>query len=275
MNGFGSEGRAFLGERMSIGEIHLILRCDDQALRDAVTLARRLRAHLTALMLEAQPEVTDYPDAARSAIRERLAEGRRALMERTDREQVDFSAQNVSVPLDGSIDEILSRCRLSDLVVIPQAAPHDDFHQELIRGLVFDSAAPILIVPCNVVERQFERAVIAWDGRSVTAHAVQSALPLLELAQAIGIVSVVREGEAVHDASDLSRHLGRHGIRAVGRAISMERSVATTLLRYVADQGIDWVVMGGFGHGRIHELIHGSPTIDMLRASTVPILMHR
>ncbi|MCC6736230.1 MAG: universal stress protein [Bauldia sp.] len=260
---------------MSIGEIHLILRRDDQALRDAVTLARRLHAHLTALLLEAQPEVTDYPDAARAAIRERLAEGRRAVMERTNSQQVDFSMQNVSVPLDGSIEEILSRCRLSDLVVISQAAPYDNFHQELIRGLVFDSAAPILVVPCTVVERQFERAVIAWDGRSVTAHAVQSALPLLELAQTIGIVSVVREGEAAHDVSDLARHLGRHGIRAVGHALSMERSVAATLLRYVADEGIDWVAMGGFGHGRLHEIIHGSPTIDMLRGSTVPVLMHR
>lgn len=260
---------------MSTGEINLILRGHDQAVGDAVTLARRLHARLTSLVLEVPPEVTDYPELARAAIRARLAEGRRALAERANGAQVEFSALDVSVPDDGSIDEVLSRCRLADLVVVSQAAACDTFHQELIRKLVFNSAAPVLVVPSRLVERRFERALIAWDGLPITAHAVQSALPLLELAQTICIVSVVRAEATAPDVSYLTQYLGRHGIRAVAHAIHVEGSVAATLLRYVADEGIDWVAMGAFGHGWLHQVIHGSPTIDMLRNSNVPVLMHR
>lgn len=266
--------RAIHGEDMSIGEVHLILRCEDQALVDAVALAGRLDAHLTAVMLEVQPDVTDYPEVARAAIRQRLADGRRALTERAERAGVKLSAHDVSVPADGSVDELLVRCRLSDLIVVPQAAAGDPFQQEVIRRLVFDSAAPVLVVPARIVERRFERAVIAWDGRSVTAHAVQSALPLLQLAQTIRIVSVVREGDAAPDSSDLAQYLARHGIDSVGHALAVAGSTAATLLRYVADERIDWVAMGGFGHSRLHEVIFGSPTIDMLRSSRVPVLMH-
>ena len=38
-------------------------------------------------------------------------------------------------------------------------------------------------------------------------------------------------------------------------------------------QGVDMVVLGGYGHARLRELVLGGVTRDMLRVMTVPLFM--
>jgi nucleotide-binding universal stress UspA family protein len=45
------------------------------------------------------------------------------------------------------------------------------------------------------------------------------------------------------------------------------------LLSRVADEGTDMLVMGGYGHSRIREVIMGGVTHHILRHMTVPVLM--
>jgi nucleotide-binding universal stress UspA family protein len=48
-----------------------------------------------------------------------------------------------------------------------------------------------------------------------------------------------------------------------------------TLNAYQAAQGIDLLVMGAYGHSRIHQLLIGSTTTTMLRTASVPLLIVR
>jgi nucleotide-binding universal stress UspA family protein len=45
------------------------------------------------------------------------------------------------------------------------------------------------------------------------------------------------------------------------------------LLSIAADESLDLLVMGGYGHSRLQETLLGGVTRDMLRAMTVPVLM--
>jgi nucleotide-binding universal stress UspA family protein len=45
------------------------------------------------------------------------------------------------------------------------------------------------------------------------------------------------------------------------------------MLSRASDTGADLVVMGGYGHSRLRELVLGGATRSMLEAMTVPVLM--
>ena len=49
--------------------------------------------------------------------------------------------------------------------------------------------------------------------------------------------------------------------------------IQPTILSVAADQSLDLLVMGGYGHSRLQERILGGVTHEMLRCMTVPTLM--
>ncbi|MCW5714488.1 MAG: universal stress protein [Bauldia sp.] len=258
---------------MPVRNVHVIVGEEDQPARAAVYLAARFGAHLTALSIEEQPELTHYMDEARAVVRRRVAGDRARFVALAEAGGVGFSVADLAVPVDGNLNEILQRGRLSDLVVVGRAAAGDEFHSELIRRLLLDSAAPVLVVPTG--DSRFERAAIAWDGRSVAAQAIHSAVPFLKLATMVTIVSVVpRGGEPEPDTEELTSYLAHHGILAGHRTVAGGGSVADALLGFVRSERIDWITMGAFGRSRLNELLFGSPTREMLKETTVPLLMH-
>jgi nucleotide-binding universal stress UspA family protein len=55
--------------------------------------------------------------------------------------------------------------------------------------------------------------------------------------------------------------------------ITADVGVAAALLNYAADNEIDLIVMGGYGHSRMREFILGGTTRTMLRSMTAATLM--
>ena len=45
------------------------------------------------------------------------------------------------------------------------------------------------------------------------------------------------------------------------------------ILSAAADEGLDLLVMGGYGHSRLQEVVLGGVTRDMFRCMTLPTLM--
>jgi len=53
----------------------------------------------------------------------------------------------------------------------------------------------------------------------------------------------------------------------------MSGDVGETLLSYAADAGADLLVMGGYGHSRLREIVLGGTTRTIMQSMTVPIFM--
>jgi nucleotide-binding universal stress UspA family protein len=49
--------------------------------------------------------------------------------------------------------------------------------------------------------------------------------------------------------------------------------VANAILSHVAHESATLIVMGGYGHARLREMILGGVTRDMLKSMTVPVFM--
>ena len=74
--------------------------------------------------------------------------------------------------------------------------------------------------------------------------------------------------------ADIARHLARHQVKVtVDRVMTDQVSVADAILAYVADNGIDMIVMGAYGRSRLREIVLGGVTHELLQHMPVPLLM--
>ena len=144
------------------------------------------------------------------------------------------------------------------------------------EALFLESGRPVLLVPCvGEIATVGTRVLVAWDGSREAARAVNDALPFLETAVSVGVVTFERSAdEAVADPAVVVSHLAQHGVRARGKVRALNgRSVAEALLDCAAEGGCDLLVMGGYGHSRLYEIVTGGTTRTMLRMMNVPVLL--
>ena len=145
--------------------------------------------------------------------------------------------------------------------------------------VVMAAGRPVLIVPyMGTHERTGKRVVIAWNASREAARAVNDSLPLLETADEVHVLVLDVDASNVENAplpgADICLHLARHGIDAQAHHVqATEIDVANLLLSQVADMDGDLLVMGGYGHSRLREIMLGGATRDVLAQMTVPVLM--
>jgi len=110
-----------------------------------------------------------------------------------------------------------------------------------------------------------------------SARALAESLPYLRQASKVGILVI--EGESKTEAdplkgNDAVLHLRHHGINAVKyRAIAEEDEIADALIAECRTLNANLLVMGSYGHSRLHELLPGSTTDRVLHRSPFPLLI--
>jgi nucleotide-binding universal stress UspA family protein len=143
----------------------------------------------------------------------------------------------------------------------------------LAETLILLSGRPVLILPDGHPGR-LDRVVVAWDGSPPAARAMNDALPLLRAARFVEVLTI-GGGARVDDHvpwSEAVRHLVRHGVRAEGAAVEPgDLSTADALEKHLEAEATELVVMGGFGHSRIREIVLGGVTEHMLSHSSAAI----
>jgi nucleotide-binding universal stress UspA family protein len=103
-------------------------------------------------------------------------------------------------------------------------------------------------------------------------------VPLLAGAERVTVLTINAEatpdGHGEEPGADIALHLARHGLQVTVRRIAgAEISAGDMLLNEATDLGADLIVMGGYGHSRLRELVLGGATRTLLGQMTVPVLM--
>jgi nucleotide-binding universal stress UspA family protein len=171
--------------------------------------------------------------------------------------------------------EVSRLARCFDAAVLQQPEPTGADTSGTIEAVLFGSGRPVLIVPYIHVPPQLRTALIAWDGGRPAARAVGDALPLLTMADRVEIVTVGNaSGNELLSCEGMVRHLARHGIEAETERLGRgDIGIANTLLSHAADVDADLIVMGGYGHSRLREIVLGGTTRTIFQTMTVPVLM--
>ena len=171
-------------------------------------------------------------------------------------------------------DRLVEYARLRDLTIVPVPDSYDQWHAEAI---IFGSGRPTLVLPESAPSRAlaFDTIVVAWDFTRAAARAVADAMPILERANKVRIVTVTNEKlfDSKRSSEELAKNLSRHDVDViVYRVDAAGRSIGNVLKREVADCSADLLVMGAYGHSRFSEFILGGATKSLLSKPPLPIL---
>jgi nucleotide-binding universal stress UspA family protein len=168
----------------------------------------------------------------------------------------------------------------ADLLVLGQHDPSD----AEAAGVPFDfaetvmatSGKPALILPyAETPAAVGQTIVIAWKPTREAARAVSSAVPLLQRARRVHVLSWGKEEEDVTGARlDLDGYLKLRGVEPTWHREGDEPEfMGDLLLSRAFDLDADLLVMGCYGHSRAREWVLGGTSRTVLQSMTLPVLM--
>jgi nucleotide-binding universal stress UspA family protein len=162
--------------------------------------------------------------------------------------------------------------RFSDLVVFGPMTTADGpdlgdaFAETLTR-----TERPVLLA--SHAPKDFPGKVfVAWDGSATAARAVVGAVPLLRKAREVVLLSCHRLQKT--QSKNVIDYLALHGVSCREETVdTSHRSVGEALLDGATKGGAGLLVMGGFGHSQMGEVIFGGVTQHVRWHATIPVLM--
>jgi len=270
---------------------------DATVLKAAIAAARPFNAHVVALFVRPDSRlsvpymggapmsptvVQDIVDAIEKLAREAEARARATLIgiaKAEDLKVVDHPAKAdaVTCSFEAIIGlyppRIAEAASLSDLVVFGPLSKDDgpDIAESFLEALT-TTQRPVLISP-EAMLRAPRRIVIGWDGGNAAAHSVCAAIPFLERADSVEILSVQHEGHHVRFKA-LEFYLALHGVKATHRTVDKgTKSTGQALLEAATKDGADLLVMGGYGHNYWRETLFGGVTAFVRWHANIPVLL--
>ena len=170
---------------------------------------------------------------------------------------------------------LAARARTADLTVLGRAADGEAVTLDLLEAVLLDSGRPLLIAPTQPPEHLGRHIAIAWKDTPEAARAVAAAMPLLHAAESITVIAVQEEvGQDSSAAARLGDALRWHNPATTLRVVPPAAAdAADTLLASAAEAQADLLVMGGYSHSRLREVVFGGVTRRVLRAAGLPVLL--
>jgi nucleotide-binding universal stress UspA family protein len=163
--------------------------------------------------------------------------------------------------------------RTADLVVVGRPGENQGVMGDTLEAALLDTGRPLLIpgsatISCDTI-------AIAWKSTREAARAVAAAAAFLDRAKRVVILTASESDRLDREgAARLLETLRRHGLTGEIRQLHPgSRKVAELLLDSAREVGVGLLVMGGYGHSRLREMVFGGVTEHMLRAADLPILM--
>ncbi len=239
----------------------------------AITLAKQHGAHLTGLYVYSLPrsEQSDQP----------LLETREMFQQETAASGVAAELLEVDLGFSqtGVAEMIGYYASFTDLLVVSQPLTADkDKQYEVITSperLLISSGRPVLIIPSSGhIQPIGERIMVAWKAGPKASRAMHDAMPLLQVAKSVSIVSIGQSTFSPDEDERLSRYLSLHDVSANMELLPPgDLSVGDTLLNQVSDDNIDLLVLGVHITTRRGRLDMGVVCRHLLGQMTVPMLI--
>lgn len=235
------------------------------AVTQAVEIASRESAHLLGLHVVAT--ATDKEGEKVQAVRAEFAH----------RCEMLGARGKLAIEVGQVSQKICERSRWADLVVFglahPPARPRLARLSSGVRTLIRRCSTPLLAVPG--ASSPLDRPLLAYDGSAKAKEALYVATYLAAREQIpLVVVTVVEGGRVIPDALDeAGEYLAAYGVEAT--LLREHGSVAEVILRAATTYGSDLILVGGYGHNPVMEVVLGSAVDEVLRVSQQPVLICR
>jgi nucleotide-binding universal stress UspA family protein len=177
---------------------------------------------------------------------------------------------------EGSYVEIaVQRAAAFDLMVAASATVMESL-MAIAEQSLLQTRRPVLLAPARPQSDLTDSVMIAWDESPECWHAVSAAIPFMQLAKSVRVISVDRDASNRQASqAEVLAYLRCHGIGATAQVVAPElRSVGDTLLAAGAEHEAGLLIMGAYSHSRLREMLLGGATRHILKnASARPVLL--
>ncbi len=277
---------------MSIKTILVYLPSEKNAatiLELALKIAAERSAHVIGLHLIADlPVYGEFPAEVSEEVIERLLKAgkeaaagtKRAFDELVQQAPVTHEWRCFTASYAAGNDLIAQNGRAADLIVCGKPSDEvPDAWSDCSETAIMRSGRPVLIVPGSKPQKTIgEHAIIAWNDTREAARAVANSLDLLKSASTVRAVTFI-EKENQREAAEalgagLIANLARHGVCAsLDVSYAGNGSAGEAILSTLLEDGCDLLIMGGYSHSRLREMVFGGVSRDILRDTRVPTLV--
>ncbi len=176
----------------------------------------------------------------------------------------------------GREDEVVAtRGRIYDIIAVGRPVKDAPLPSPItLEAALLDTGRPILVAPPEAGEGLGKSIAIAWEGSPEAARAIADAIPLLEKAEKVTVLSAKAAQVAPIDAEDLRRRLAWHGIEvAIQNFEAHPSELGAAFLEQSAEAGADLLIKGAYSQSRLRQLILGGRTRHILAHAGIPVLL--
>jgi len=166
--------------------------------------------------------------------------------------------------------------RVFDVIVMSRPdAKSSPLYARAIESGLFESGRPTLLSPPSPPRQIATNVLIAWNCSTEQARATALAMPLLQKADRVTVLTVTGgTGVPGPSAEQLIRYLQRNGIVAESMRTELDgRSTGEAILATAQSLGCDLLVKGAYTQSRLRQMIFGGATQHVLAHAALPVLL--
>ncbi|WP_425046720.1 universal stress protein [Primorskyibacter sp. S87] len=172
------------------------------------------------------------------------------------------------------VDAVRHFGRLSDLICVAKPSKEEDLGFNTLKSALFSSGRPVLVcsdsdnIPLNLGHH----VAVGWNGSLEASRAVAMAMPLIETAEA---VTILTGGKSEHSATaeEFSDYLARRGVDSQIVQFAATGNVGRQLLAKCSEVGADMLVMGAYHDSYERESLLGGNSATIVAEAKIPVVM--
>ena len=167
--------------------------------------------------------------------------------------------------------------RVFDLIVMSRRnAKSGPLHDRAIESGLFESGRPILLSPPSPPRQIATNVLIAWNCSTEQARAIALAMPLLQKADRVTVLTVIGgTGVPGPSADQLVRYFQHNEIVAESMRVELgsSRSTGEAILATAQTLGCDLLIKGAYTQSRLRQMIFGGATQYVMANAALPVLL--
>ena len=177
---------------------------------------------------------------------------------------------------NGREDEIVAiRGRLFDITVVGRPVRDAALPSPItLEAALLDTGRPIVIAPPTMPPVTGGHVAVAWESSPEAARALSAAIPILEKAEKVTLLSADPVEPPSIPASEGVTRLAWSGISASVVTFDVtQEEIGAAYLNHASEVSADLLIKGAYARSRVRQMILGGRTRHIISNTEIPVLL--